>query len=109
MRQGDAARSSQIDLVATSGGGLKLLSGFRSTPRTMTPGGVPSNSRARNLRDAHASIRSRNRSNCSSRWLAGVRRTCSNSSMADALTAQRTSRLPSIMENRSIIGRLRNL
>ena len=29
MRQGDAARSSQIDLVATSGGGLKLLSGFQ--------------------------------------------------------------------------------
>ena len=30
-------------------------------PRTMMPGGVPSNSRAWNLRDAHASIRSRNR------------------------------------------------
>ena len=32
-------------------------------PRTMMPGGEPSNSRASNLRDAHASIRSRNRAN----------------------------------------------
>ena len=39
----------------------------KSMPRTMMPGGVPSNSRARNLRDAHASMRSRNRTNCSSR------------------------------------------
>ena len=64
-------------------------------PRTMMPGGVPSNSRAWNLRDAHASIRSRNRANCSSRRAAGVRGTCSSSSIAEALTAQGTSR-PSV-------------
>ena len=65
------------------------------------PGGLPSNSRARNLREAHSSIWSRNRRNCSSRSFGAVRVTCSRLSIADVLTAQGMSFVPSVMENRN--------
>jgi len=69
--------------------------------RRMMPGGLPSNSRARNLREAHSSIWSRNRRNCSSRSFGAVRVTCSRLSIADVLTAQGMSFVPSVMENRN--------
>jgi hypothetical protein len=63
--------------------------------RRMMAGGLPSNSRARNLREAHSSIWSRNRRNCSSRSFGAVRVTCSRLSIADVLMAQGMSFVPS--------------
>src|SRR5262249_11524024 len=42
---------------------------LKSILRKIVPGGVPSNSIARNLRVARSSIRSRSLMNCASRWL----------------------------------------
>src|SRR6516164_1206216 len=56
--------------------------------RKMMPGGVPSNSLAKNLRAARSSIRSRSLMNCASRWSGLDRATPSRSSIAEVEMAQ---------------------
>src|SRR6266446_4378319 len=75
----------------------------KSMLRKITPGGVPSNSMARNLRAARSSIRSRSLMNCASRWSGLLRSGLSRSSMAEVLIAQDISFIPSIIENRTTI------
>jgi hypothetical protein len=76
---------------------------LKSILRKIMPGGVPSNSLAKNLRAAHSSIRSRNLMNCASRWFDLDRATPSRSSMAEVDMAQGISFLPSTIENNMTI------
>jgi hypothetical protein len=76
---------------------------WKSILRKTMPGGVPSNSLAKNLRAARSSIRSRNLMNCASRWFGLDRGTPSRSSIAEVEMAQGISLLPSTIENNMTI------
>jgi hypothetical protein len=72
---------------------------LKSILHKIMPGGVPSNSIARNLRAARSSIRSRSLMNCASRWFGLDRATPSRLSMAEVEMAHGISLWPSTIEN----------